>query len=747
MSNLKETILENMTYADYRRYYEQELGELGKMNSSGWVVCLCPFHDDTNPSLNVDFFAEGAFKCHACGETGDLFSFHQKKHGTDFKGALDYFAGFLGIDPDSVPKKTKKKTKSKTKLKAKKPLGPPSVIYQYKNLTGKVICETCRYDNPVKDFRQRRPHPTKKGEYLWNLKTIKIIPYNLKAVVESDTLYIVEGEKDADRIIQIGLTATCNPMGAGVWPDNLTPYFKDKNIIILPDNDDPGKKHSELVASKLKGTAKLIQIVNLPNLKNGQDISDWLSAGNTKADLLEVIKNQKPFEDHIDFLNKNHAVITIAGKTQILNEDIDRDSNRPTISFSSLKDLHMKYANRLIPNPDAGSGVKGQRKFINIVTDWIKSSDRRQYEDIVFAPQQEIPGCYNLWRGFAVEPKDGNWGLFSSHIYKVIANENKKIYEWIITWMAKIVQDLGKGKRPETSLALRGDQGTGKTFFLENFGYIFGNHYLEISNQAQLTGRFNNHFKSVILLAVDEGFWAGDKAGEGVIKSLITGSHLVIEPKGQDVFRIKNRMNIVFASNNEWVIPAGLRERRFMVIDVSDSHKEDKKYFNVMKKQLKNGGYEAMLHYLLEYDTSKVDVSRIFNTAAMFSQKLESMNPIQKFWFEKLRSGQLQDSDAEWSGLIQSEVLYSQYCDFCSMIGVRHRKINIQFGIEIRKLCPEMERKKIKTVDIGADNYVYKWHYELPPLENCRNALEMAAKTEIDWDNDSIFIDDEFEQI
>lgn len=295
MADLKETILKTMRHSDYRRYFEKEVGELGKLNSSGWSVCLCPFHDDTNPSLNINFFQEGAWRCHACGETGDLFTFHQKKHNTDFKGALKYFAEFLGINPDIKPEK---KTRAK-----KKALGPPSVVYQYKDLSGKVILETCRYDNP-KDFRQRLPHPTKEGEFIWNLKGVEVIPYNLKAVMESETVFVVEGEKDADRLTKIGLVATCNPMGAGKWWDSMTPYFKGKAVIILPDNDEPGKHHAELVAQRLHGVAKPVQIVKLSNLPAGGDVSDWLDAGNTKEDLLALVTTQKPYEDHIGFFKQ-----------------------------------------------------------------------------------------------------------------------------------------------------------------------------------------------------------------------------------------------------------------------------------------------------------------------------------------------------------------------------------------------------------------------------------------------------------
>ena len=731
MSGLKEIILESMQFGDYKNYFTQEIeGEIGKMNSSGWVVCLCPFHSDSNPSLNINFFQEGAWRCHACSETGDLFSFHQKKHGIDFKGALEYFANFLGIDPDNV--KPKKKAAPKVK---KKPMGPPAAIYQYRNLNGKVVYETCKYENP-KDFRQRRPHPTKEGEYIWNLKDVEIIPYNLKAVVESDTVYIVEGEKDADRLSQIGLTATCNPMGAGKWWDSMVPYFKDKTVIILPDNDDPGRKHADLVAMKLYGTAKAIHIIHLPNLKNGGDVSDWLSAGNTKADLLEIVEKQKPYEDHIDYLNKNHAVVMVGGKCFILNEETDPIFNRPDISFSSIGDFRNRYSNRLIPNPNGH--IKGQSKYIGIVTDWMKSSDRRQYEKIIFSPGINVNGCYNLWRGFAFEPKKGEWSKLQNHIFKIICKEKQEINDWVLTWMSRIIQDPG-GERAKTSIVLRGDQGVGKGVFLSSFGKIFGNHYVQINNQKQLTSRFNQHLKDVIFLFVDEGFWAGDKAGEGVLKGIVTEDLMSIEGKGKDIITLHNHIRMAMASNNEWVAPVGLRDRRFCVLDVSDEMIQNKRYFGGILNELRNGGYEAMLYDLLEYDTSKVDVSTILETAAGFDQKVESMTTVQKFWYEKLRSGDLHGEDLSWGEAIKTEMFYDQYLYFSEKIGVRHKKIDKQFGKELRQICPGIMRKLLKTSDDGAENYLNKWHYEFPKLEICRNLFEKAINVELDWDSDLVF--------
>lgn len=203
------------------------------------------------------------------------------------------------------------------------------------------------------------------------------------------------------------------------------------------------------------------------------------------------------------------------------------------MTFSTYNDFCLRYSNRLIPNPNAGT--KGQPKYISIASDWMKSPDRRQYEKIVFSPGKSVNGCYNLLKGFAIEPKKGDWHLFRNHIFEIISDGKKYINDWVLTWMSRLCQDPG-GERPKTALVLRGDQGVGKGIFLSNFGRIFGNHFLQINNSQQLTSRFNSHLRDVLFLFVDEGFWAGDKAGEGVLKGIVTEDFLTIEGKEKICF-------------------------------------------------------------------------------------------------------------------------------------------------------------------------------------------------------------------
>ena len=131
------------------------------------------------------------------------------------------------------------------------------------------------------------------------------MPYRLPELLkrpEGTTVYIVEGEKDADRLAKLGLVATCNAGGAtegqkSKWRPELNAHFRDATVYILPDNDDPGRAHAQQIAASLYGTAASVRIVELPGLGHKQDVSDWLNAGGTRerlAALCEAAPVWKP---------------------------------------------------------------------------------------------------------------------------------------------------------------------------------------------------------------------------------------------------------------------------------------------------------------------------------------------------------------------------------------------------------------------------------------------------------------------
>ena len=140
---------------------------------------------------------------------------------------------------------------------------------------------------------------------------------------------------------------------------------------------------------------------------------------------------------------------------------------------------------------------------------WLQSPLRRQYLGICMAPEGAPDAYYNLWRGFAVEPKAGDVSLWENHVYGVLAAGNKAAGDYIMGWFADIVQH--PAEKCETALVLRGDEGSGKTLPGKMVGALFPAHYSLIDDPRYVTGNFNKHMESCLLLQADEGFWAGDK--------------------------------------------------------------------------------------------------------------------------------------------------------------------------------------------------------------------------------------------
>lgn len=164
-----------------------------------------------------------------------------------------------------------------------------SRAYDYYDSDGVLAYQVLRFDNP-KTFRQRRPDD--RGGWINSIKDIEPLPYNLPAIIQNPQapVFIVEGEKCADALIDLGLIATTNSGGSKNWKPELAQYFADRNVVVLPDNDEAGQAHADTVIAALHGTVDKIKRLDLPNLPPKGDVADWLIAGNGKRVLLELAK-------------------------------------------------------------------------------------------------------------------------------------------------------------------------------------------------------------------------------------------------------------------------------------------------------------------------------------------------------------------------------------------------------------------------------------------------------------------------
>ncbi len=158
-------------------------------------------------------------------------------------------------------------------------------LYQYPDAAGALRYQVVRRAD--KTFSQRRPDGH--GGWLYNLDGVRRVLYRLPELHAADPalpVFYAEGEKDADALGALGLVATTNSEGAGKLRSEAAEALRGRHVVILPDNDEPGRAGAEKNARTLHGVAASIRILALPGLPaDGGDVCYWLAAGGTADEL------------------------------------------------------------------------------------------------------------------------------------------------------------------------------------------------------------------------------------------------------------------------------------------------------------------------------------------------------------------------------------------------------------------------------------------------------------------------------
>ena len=240
--------------------------DLGGKRRGDEIAFRCPFHDDEKPSASWNV-AKRCFRCRACRE----------------KGGWKKLADKFDLE---IPKSSHARWR-------KKAGGAILATYSYLSASGDLLFETVRTES--KAFYQRRPDG--RGGWINNLDGVEPVLYRLpelNAANPSELVFFVEGEKDVDRLRAAGLVATCNPMGAGGWQDHYADALRGRQVVILPDNDEPGRRHAHRVLQGLLRVAKSVRMVELDGLPPKGDVSDWLDAGHSASELMQIARATNP---------------------------------------------------------------------------------------------------------------------------------------------------------------------------------------------------------------------------------------------------------------------------------------------------------------------------------------------------------------------------------------------------------------------------------------------------------------------
>lgn len=431
-------------------------------------------------------------------------------------------------------------------------------------------------------------------------------------------------------------------------------------------------------------------------------------------------RSQTESDGIIEEFNRTYAVVPMGGKTVVIRE---QDNEFEQMSFNSFKEWNCN-----LPK------IQG----MPVATYWLTHPRRRSYNKIIFNPstQAENDNNYNLWRGFSVEPQKGDCSLFLEHIKGNIASGDDLLYNYILDWMAEGVQT--PHKLPGVALVLRGKQGTGKGIFAVTYGKLFGRHFKPVQNAELLTGRFSNHLANASVIFADEVVWGGCKQREGILKALITEKQRFVEPKGKDAYVVDNFARVIIATNESWAVPATGEQRRFCVIDVSEGCMQDAQYFSQIVKQMENGGYEALLHFLMARDISESNIRNFPKTTALLDQKIRSLESVPHWWYGCLTQGQISEFNDTWEEWIATPELYRTYCEAShnERYARGRPRGSSDFIFELKRWAPiQPRRRSINTTDTGKRPR----GYDIPPLDVCRQNFKEALGQEIqwpDWDNE-----------
>jgi hypothetical protein len=347
---------------------------------------------------------------------------------------------------------------------------------------------------------------------------------------------------------------------------------------------------------------------------------------------------------------------------------------------------------------------------------------------------------YNLWKGFRRQPDLaagpigvngglGAYDLFTDHLRQNVCCGNDEHFQWIWAWMSNLVGD--PKNRPGTALVLCGRQGAGKTIVGEVLGQLLHpDHYVLVEKKKHLVGHFNAHLANKLLVQVEEATWAGDQEAANILKSIVTGRESLMEIKGIDAFPVTNYARLIITGNADWIVPTAFEERRFAVFNVGDAWLQDRERFGALVKQLKAGGYEALLYDLMSADRASLpDPAVVPNTVGLREQKVHSLGTVERWWHGCLVEGHVEPTMGnEWPTEVSITRAFELYVDETRKLGRGKPVGRARFGQLLRKACPALRRER------PGSNERHRV-YALPPLAECRAAMVRLLGGPIDWED------------
>jgi uncharacterized protein DUF5906 len=411
-------------------------------------------------------------------------------------------------------------------------------------------------------------------------------------------------------------------------------------------------------------------------------------------------------DEALELLNSHYLV----GKTE-QEVGIFRIKEDGSLAFTPPEQFKLDLSNIFVRSSGGTDKPKSAEKF------W-KESPQRHERTIVFKPAGTTePHEFNLWCGFGVVPRKGRQNMRSlwRHIRKVICRGDKVKFKYLMSWLAWAVQN--PGEHPGVVVVLKSrKEGTGKSTLGVVMLKIFGSHGALIEDKDRLLGQFNDWLETVCFVLAEEVLWAGDHRTTDKLKSVITSDTLRVERKFGSCRAIPNRLHVIMTTNHDHAVAAGVRDRRYFVLDVSDQHVDEKAYFNRLYQDLDDGGASEFLYLLQSWPLGRWHPRQLVKTAEATEQQRMSGDSVSQW------SQACIDADAiigersygsrpshDLGQRISTEELREAYTGYCKQHGLR--AVNeAAFG----KACTDMfgPRKRLAQQTAGSSKR-RPWGYDV----------------------------------
>jgi putative DNA primase/helicase len=454
-------------------------------------------------------------------------------------------------------------------------------------------------------------------------------------------------------------------------------------------------------------------------------MTDNVTQLRARREILDDLEIQDRINKRINHLNLTFTHVVNNGKNYVVRIG-NNALNQPYLEFFTIRE----FKDLLSHESDVLTGYSKtmDEKTKPVAEVWLRSQKANLCTaGITFYPNDDryYNGKLNSYFGLGTKPDNYTFadiGAYLLHLELIICNNDTTCYEYLLNWLAHMIQK--PMEKPEVAIVLKAGQGTGKGTFVDPIGKIIGAHFVHLTEQSQVVGRFNSLLENKVLIFADE-FFAGSKKHTDQLKGMITEKTAKIERKGVDSIMVPSFSRLIMASNHENIVSIEKDERRYLYLEVSEDRKQNHDYFEALRQVIDNPKFTGqLLQFLLERDISNFNPRRVPQTKALGEQKLDNLDPLERWFYSCLKNGQL--TGGQWPARELSSTLTTNVEIW---LETKHLEVWGDVSRKLGHLLKKLNFRKVKQRISGNP----EWMWEIPPLNDVQNNFCQYLNTEIEF--------------